>query len=92
MPASTGPDIRSVFLASDRAYAEARLREIAAPYTPIAPKLATWMEENLPQGLMAASAATLRVVFQTVYLAPLDSPSSSCRLPARRLTHPHFTE
>ncbi len=42
--------IRSVFEASSRAAAEARLKEIVTHYSKNAPKLACWMEENLPQG------------------------------------------
>jgi transposase-like protein len=44
-------DIRSVFDAPDRPKAEARLAEIAAKYQKCAPKLAAWMEANLPEGL-----------------------------------------
>ena len=43
--------IRSVFNASCRAAADLRLKEITARYVSSAPKLAAWMEENLPQGL-----------------------------------------
>ncbi len=43
--------IRSGFESPSRPAAERRLKEIVAHYTPSAPKLATWMEENLPQGL-----------------------------------------
>ncbi len=42
--------IRSVFEASSRPAAEQRLKEIVALYSKSAPKLAGWMEENLPQG------------------------------------------
>jgi putative transposase len=42
--------IRSVFECPSRPAAEQRLKEIVAHYTKSAPKLATWMEENLPQG------------------------------------------
>jgi len=42
--------IRSVFECASRPAAEQRLKEIVAQYTKSAPKLATWMEENLPQG------------------------------------------
>jgi len=48
--AKVAADIRSVFLAPDRPHAQARLQEIVAAYATIAPKLSTWMEENLPQG------------------------------------------
>ena len=42
--------IRSVFECSSRPAAQPRLKEIVTSYTKSAPKLATWMEENLPQG------------------------------------------
>src|SRR5690606_40662378 len=42
--------IRSIFEASSRAAAEARLKEVVTHYSKSAPKLARWMEENLPQG------------------------------------------
>lgn len=43
--------IRSVFDSPARAAAEQRLKELVAHYAKSAPKLAAWMEENLPQGL-----------------------------------------
>ena len=43
--------IRSVFDSPSRPAAEARLKEIVAHYANSAPKLAAWLEENLPQGL-----------------------------------------
>jgi len=43
--------IRSVFECPSRPAAEQRLKEIVAHYTKSAPKLAAWMEENLPRGL-----------------------------------------
>lgn len=42
--------IRSVFDCPDRLTAQARLKEIVATYARTAPRLAAWMEENLPQG------------------------------------------
>jgi len=42
--------IRSVFLCSTLPAAQQRLREILALYAHSAPKLAAWLEENLPQG------------------------------------------
>ena len=42
--------IRSVFECLSRSAAEQRLKEIVAHATKSAPKLAAWMEENLPQG------------------------------------------
>ena len=43
--------IRSVFESPDRPSAERRLKDVVARYAISAPKLAAWMEENLPQGL-----------------------------------------
>jgi putative transposase len=45
--------IRSVFNSSSRSAAEQRLKEIVAVYAASAPRLAAWMEENLPQGFTA---------------------------------------
>jgi transposase-like protein len=47
--------IRSVFECSTRHAAEQRLKEIVTHYTKSAPKLATWLEENLPQGFTVFS-------------------------------------
>ena len=41
---------RSVFECSSRGAAEQRLKEIVTHDAQSAPKLATWMEDNLPQG------------------------------------------
>ena len=43
--------IRSVFDSPGRAAAERRLKEIVADHAQGAPKLAIWLEENLPLGL-----------------------------------------
>ena len=53
--AAVATAIRSVFDSPDRASAERRLKEIVTRYATSAPKLATWMEENLPQGLTVFS-------------------------------------
>ena len=45
-----GQAIRSLFPSPDRAAADLRLKQLVAHYAPTAPKLAAWMEENLPQG------------------------------------------
>jgi len=42
--------IRTIFNSPDRPSAQQRLKEVAATYAKTAPKLAGWMEENLPQG------------------------------------------
>jgi len=43
--------IRSVFDSPSRPTAELRLKELASHYAKGTPKLAAWMEDNLPQGL-----------------------------------------
>jgi transposase-like protein len=43
--------IRSIFNATDRVEAERRLRETVTAYGHSAPKLAAWMETNIPEGL-----------------------------------------
>ena len=48
--AQVARDIRSVFECATRLAAEQRLKQIVTHYTKSAPKLARWMEENLPQG------------------------------------------
>ena len=50
--------IRSVFESASGPAAEQRLKEIVAHYTKSAPKLATWLEENLPQGFTVFSLPT----------------------------------
>jgi putative transposase len=49
--AAVAQDIRSIFDCPDRPNAQTRLQEVVASYAQSAPKLAAWMEENLPQGL-----------------------------------------
>ncbi len=51
MKAGVASDIRSVFNAPDRQEAEALLKKTVAKYAQDAPRLADWMEENLPEGL-----------------------------------------
>jgi transposase-like protein len=53
--APVAEDIRSVFNSPDRTAAEARLKSVVTKYATKAPKLAAWMEENLPQGLSVFS-------------------------------------
>jgi len=43
-------DIRTIFNATDREIAEAFLRKAVEKYAVLAPKLADWMEVNLPEG------------------------------------------
>ena len=51
MKATVASDIRAVFNAPDRAAADALLKKTVAKYAQDAPRLADWMEENLPEGL-----------------------------------------
>lgn len=48
--AAVAQAIRTIFNSPDRPSAEQRLKDVAATYAATAPKLAAWMEENLPQG------------------------------------------
>ena len=50
MRTEVAESIRSIFTAPDLASAQARLKERATFYAKSAPKLAAWMEENIPQG------------------------------------------
>jgi len=50
MKAAVALDIRSIFNAPDRAAADALLKKTVAKYAQDAPRLADWMEENLPEG------------------------------------------
>lgn len=50
LKAQIGANIRAIFNTSDRAEAERLLKITVARYAQTAPKLATWMEENLPDG------------------------------------------
>ena len=43
--------VRSIFLSSDLPAAQRRLKEVVALYAASSPKLASWIEENIPQGL-----------------------------------------
>ena len=51
MASAVSADIRTVFNAPDRATAEAFLNRIIARYEDKAPKLARWLEANIPEGL-----------------------------------------
>lgn len=48
--ATVAAAIRAIFNCPDRSSAELRLKETVAAYTKSAPKLAAWMEQNIPQG------------------------------------------
>ena len=58
MRAKVAADIRSIFLSQDRPSAERRLAEVVADYSKSAPKLAAWMEHNLPEGFTVFSFPT----------------------------------
>ena len=51
MKAQVASDIRSVFAASDKEQADTLLKRLVDNYQKSAPKLAEWMEQNLPEGL-----------------------------------------
>ena len=55
MKVSVAADIRSVFNAESLAIATQKLTGMVEKYSAIAPKLATWMEENLPEGFTVFS-------------------------------------
>lgn len=50
MRAEVAESIRSIFTSPDLAAAQARLKERVSFYAKSAPKLAAWMEANIPQG------------------------------------------
>ena len=51
MKSGVASDIRAVFNAPNKQEADALLQKAVTRYSQYAPQLATWMEENLPQGL-----------------------------------------
>ena len=51
MKAAVAADIRAIFNAAERREADALLKRTVEKYEASAPKLACWMEENLPEGL-----------------------------------------
>jgi transposase-like protein len=53
--AAVAEAVRSIFLSSDLPAAQRRLNEVVALYAAAAPKLAVWIEENIPQGLTVHS-------------------------------------
>ena len=58
MRAQVAEDIRSIFNSPDLPAAQLRLKKISAGYATSAPKLSTWMEENLPEGLTVFALPT----------------------------------
>jgi putative transposase len=51
LKAEVAADLRAIFNASDKADAVARLDKAVQKYEKLAPKLAHWMEQNIPEGL-----------------------------------------
>ncbi len=51
MRSGVAADLRSVFNAPDQVSARERLSQVVTKYRETAPALATWMEENVPEGL-----------------------------------------
>jgi transposase-like protein len=51
LKAEVAADIRAVFNAADRPAAELLLKQTVARYAVTAPKLADWLETNIPEGL-----------------------------------------
>ena len=49
--AAVAETVRSLFVSSDLSTAQRRLKEVVALYAVSAPKLAAWLEDNIPQGL-----------------------------------------
>lgn len=56
--AAVAQAIRTIFNSPDRLSAEARLKIVVAQFQQSAPKLALWMEENIPQGFTVFALAT----------------------------------
>ena len=50
--AAVAEAVRGIFLSADLPAAQRRLKEVVALYAVTAPKLASWIEENIPQGLV----------------------------------------
>lgn len=55
LQATVAAEIRTVFNAPDRATAEAHLARLVARYARTAPRLADWLEKNIPEGLTVFS-------------------------------------
>lgn len=55
MRSSVAADIRSVFNCPDLLCAQSRLKTLVASYAKSAPKLSSWMEQNIPEGFAVFS-------------------------------------
>lgn len=58
MRAGVAEDLRSIFRAADQVEATDRLRRVVDKYQASAPKLATWIEESVPEGLAVLDLPT----------------------------------
>jgi putative transposase len=58
MKAEVAADLRAIFTASNRTEADALLGRTVAKYVQTAPKLADWMENNVPEGLTVLAFPT----------------------------------
>ena len=74
MRPAVAQDLREVFHASDRVEAEHKLKQVVVKYRKRAPKLASWMEESIPEGLavLALPAAHRRHLKSTNMLENLN--------------------
>lgn len=67
LKAEVAADIRAIFNAADRPAAEALLAQTVTKYAATAPRLADWMESNIPEGLTVfAWPARYRRLLRTV--------------------------
>lgn len=55
MKPAVAADLRAIFQASDRHGAETLLKAMVTRYQQCAPKLSSWLEENVPEGLVVFS-------------------------------------
>ena len=58
MKAEVAADLRAIFTASNRTEADALMGRTVAKYAQTAPKLANWMENNVPEGLTVLAFPT----------------------------------
>ena len=78
--------IRSIFHSPDLPSAQARLKERVAYYSKTAPKLAAWMEQNLPQGFTVYTLPTAHhrrmrtsnAIERVNQVSPITSKCTTC--------------
>jgi transposase-like protein len=79
-------DLRTIFNAPDLATAETWLKETVQKYQEISPRLATWMEQNIPEGLTVfAFPAAHRRRLRTSNMLERLSQEIRCRTRVVRL-------